>query len=85
MASKLATRLAEKIERDCDIRCNPETFERTYAGKNQKAAGSFVWTMFPSDGQSWFIGSVERASELVKNKYYLSIDEDGYVWGELYE
>lgn len=85
MAGKLAIRLAKKIERDCDIRCDPETFERTYAGKNQKAAGSFVWTMFLSDGQSWFIGSVEMASELVKNKYYLSIDEDGCMWGELYE
>ena len=83
MASKIAIRLAKKIERDCNISCNPETFERTYAGRNQKLAGAFVWRMQLINGIHW-IGSVDPASEIIKQKYYLSIDNEGYIYGEPY-
>ena len=83
MASKIAIRLAKKIERDCDMSCNPETFERTYAGRHQKAMGSIVWRMQLNDGIHW-VGSIEPASEIIKQKYYLSIDNEGYIYGEPY-
>lgn len=75
-------KLAEKIKRDLGIDCDPETFERKYAGKNQKAMGSWVWTMMDN---IWLIGSAEPASKLIKSKYYLSIDEKtGEIFGEEY-
>ena len=76
-ASALAERLAEKIEKDLGLVCDPSTFCRTYAGSWQRARGAVVWTMklknSPLD-----IGSGEPASECVKNKYRLCLIEDGY-------
>lgn len=76
--SFLAVKLAKKIQKDCGIMCYPAKFERTYAGKNMKAAGAFVWTI----GN---IGSTEPASELVKSKYKLNCfysDGDIEIFGE---
>ena len=75
-------KLAEKIKRDLGIDCDTETFERTYAGKNQKAIGAWVWTMMSGIR---LIGSVEPASKLIKSKYYLSIyEKTGEIFGEEY-
>lgn len=76
--SFLAVKLAEKIQKDCGIMCNPSKFKRTYAGKNMKSAGAFVWTI----GN---IGSTEAASELVKSKFKLSCfcsDGEVEIFGE---
>ena len=82
-------RLAEKILQDIGIECDPSTFRRTYAGRNQKAAGAFVWVMLlkerpentPAD--MWLIGSIEPATKLVKKKYKLTFDRsEGEIFGE---
>jgi len=83
MASKIAIRLAKKTEHDCDMSCNPETFERTYAGRHRKAMESIVWRMQLNDGIHW-VGNIEPASEIIKQKYYLNIYNEGYIYGEPY-
>ena len=81
--------LAAKIKEEIGVECDPSTFQRTYAGRNQKAAGAFVWVMVPEGKPDslpenmWLIGSAEPASRLVKEKYHLDFDEkEGEIFGE---
>ena len=80
--------LAEKILEEIGIECDPATFRRTYAGKNQKAWGAFVWTMYPvseinKHSARRYIGSIEPASRLVKRNVRLTFDPvEGEVFGE---
>ena len=79
--SKLAMRLAKKIETELGIRCNPETFHRTYAGCNQRASGAWVWIM-NEENDVRDVGSCWPASECVKQKYALSLGEYGEILPE---
>lgn len=82
--SKLSENLARKIESDTGIICNPDTFARTYAGRNQKANGAIVWEMVSKNGAR-IIGSSWPATECVKKKYvlqYAVIDGVGMIFPE---
>lgn len=57
--------------------------QRTYAGQNLKSAGAFVWFGWVViNGERTYkrIGSSWPASELIKKKYRLVIDDS---WGDL--
>jgi hypothetical protein len=57
--------------------------QRTYAGRNLKAAGAFTWFGWVEiNGERTHkrIGSSWPASELIKKKYRLVIDDS---WGDL--
>ena len=82
MSKKLAEKLADKIEKELGIICEPETFKRTYAGYWQKLSGAFVWTMKVLNSHN-DIGSCTPASECIKRKYNLSITENGMIDIEL--
>ena len=71
--SKLADRLAKKIEKEFGVKCRPETFRRTYAGYWMKLQGAFVWEMDCIGGG--VVGSMYPASELAKGSVELEIDE----------
>ena len=65
-------RLARKIERELGIKCDPCTFQRTYAGYWMRTQGAFSWIMNTTRGGT--IGSMYTASELVKP--YVKLDYD---------
>ena len=57
--------------------------QRTYAGRNLKSAGAFVWfgwVVINGEQTHKRIGSSWPASELIKKKYKLVIDSS---WGDL--
>lgn len=62
--SRLSEKLSEKILHDTGVSTDPGTFQRTYAGYWQKAAGAFLWTMRAKDG-SITVGSCDRASDRI--------------------
>jgi len=79
--SRLSERLAKKIERELHIQCDPATFRRTYAGRNQKAAGAFLWEMNGVHGGT--LGSISPASECVKSTVRLDFDaREGEIFPE---
>jgi hypothetical protein len=82
--SKLSERLTKKIKEELDINCIPETFRRTYAGRNQKAAGAFLCEMQIKDS-SWHVASIQTASELVKSNIKLEADNDFWYNGNTLE
>ena len=63
--SRLSEKLSKKILQDTGVSTDPGTFQRTYAGCWQKAAGAFLWTMQAKDG-SITVGSCDRASDCIK-------------------
>ena len=78
--SKLSEKLARKIEKEIGIRCNPDTFVRTYAGKWQRLAGAFVWEMVCEGGR---IDSISPASDCVRSDVWLDFDpKEGEVFPE---
>lgn len=79
--SRLSERLAEKIKKELGINLNPETFTRTYAGRQQKAGGAWVWMMSETLGHM-DVGSCYPASECVKTKYTLSLGPYGEIFPE---
>lgn len=76
--SRLAERLAKKIHEQLRIDCDTETFVRTYAGRNQKAAGAPLWLMRPKNNSIAMIGSTLPASYLVKKDVSLCAEKSGY-------
>lgn len=76
--SRLAERLAKKIYEQLKIDCDPETFIRTYAGRNQKATGAPLWLMRPKNNSIVMIGSTVPASYLVKKNVPLSAEKRDY-------
>lgn len=60
---KLRQRIKDELGYECE-----ETFVRTYAGRNQKAAGAWVW--FAQAGRLT-IGSQWTMTELLKAPYLL--------------
>lgn len=81
--SALAERLAKKIEQDTGLKCDPNTFVRTYAGRWQREEGAWCWTMRLTES-SYEIGSSDPASECVKQKYKL-IESQSEIHAELKE
>ena len=77
----LAERLANKIREETGREVSPLTFSRTYAGRNMKAAGAFVWMVQDINGIHWY-GSMYPASECVKKKYKLVLGEGGEIFPE---
>ena len=73
MAGRTTTeRLVAKIEAELGVKCDPTTFQRTYAGHWQKAAGAFVWTIMVV-GSNKEIGSRDTATICVKKNYILTL------------
>lgn len=68
-------KLAEKIERDCGIKCDPASFRRTYAGaimKSELSSMSWIMDAYSETGHKILeVGSIDAASELIKKKYRL--------------
>ena len=62
---RIAEKLSNIILKDTGIRTDPTTFSRTYAGKWQKAAGAFLWTMQCEDGLTT-VGGADRATDCIK-------------------
>ena len=79
--SSIAERLAAKIERELGLKCDPATFRRTYAGRWQKASGTWVWSISVVETHN-DIGSCDPASECVKTIYQLTITQDGCICAE---
>lgn len=76
--SRLVERLAKKIHEQLRIDCDTETFVRTYAGRNQKAAGAPLWLMRPKNDSIVMIGSTLPASYLVKKGVSLCAEKSDY-------
>ena len=76
--SILAVRLANKIESELGIQCDPTTFRGTYAGRNQKASGAWVWIM-SEQNDIRDVGSCWPATECVKKNVKLSLWRYGEI------
>ena len=81
--SALAERLAKKIEQDTGLKCDPNTFARTYAGRWQREEDAWCWTMRLAESL-FEIGSSDPASECVKQKYKLIVSQSE-IYAELKE
>ena len=69
--------LSKAILRDTGIRTDLSTFRRTYAGRWQKAAGAFLWTMQCEDGITT-VGGTDRASDCIRPGVTLYAIDDGF-------
>lgn len=72
--------LAEKIKNELLIEVDPNTFTRTYASRNMKAMGAFIWTftIISSDGLNTIVGSTYSATECVRKDRYLTMNQDKF-------
>lgn len=70
--------LAERLRKDLGLNPDESTFTRTYAGSNMKKAGAFVWVCRLKDYPSMEVGSIYRASDLIKSKKPLTMNESDF-------
>ena len=83
---EVVQKLCEKIERDCNIKCDPHSFRRTYAGSQMKCYNGHVsWIMGTCTRPVLEVGSMTAASELIKKKYKLDAYLDGPFFYEIAE
>ena len=76
--SALALRLCKKIENELNIKCDPRTFHRTYAGARQRDHGAWSWMVYLKDGSAKSIGCSAPATECVREEWSLGLDnKDG--------
>lgn len=61
-------RLCQKLQKEYGVTADPDTFGRTYAGRNMKAAGAFAWTMWAKDqtGHPLVVAGFEPVSVLIQ-------------------
>jgi len=74
-------RLKKRIKKEFGY--DIDGIQRTYAGRNLKSAGAFVWfgwVVLKGKRTHKRIGSSWPASELIKKKYCLVIDDS---WGDI--
>lgn len=75
-------KLVKKIHDEVGLECYTSTFHRTRAGRHQKSAGAFSWTI-EAEGHG-YIGSIYPVSECIKKEYKLVlIDEDNLDYPEI--
>lgn len=62
-------RLCKKLQTEYGVTANSDTFRRTYAGRNMKAAGAFIWTIRAVDQENrpLIVAGFEPVSVLIKN------------------
>lgn len=78
--TRLSLILADKIKRDLGVSVIP-VIRRTYAGRNAKDSGGWLWTMARASSCG-DVGSCSRASTLVKCKTKLVIDSNGEIYSD---
>ena len=79
----IPVRLAAKIKKDLALDCDPDTFYSNHASRAMLQNGVWSWGMLVKGDQVGRpVGSVASASELVKKKYRLDIDDCGEIYGE---
>ena len=73
MASKQVIALAKRILDEFGLDADPDTFTRTYVGRNQREAGAYSWIMYCKTGVT-MIGSGEPIRKCVvkRNRIILS-------------
>lgn len=68
-------RLQQKIEKETGFKVRENSFIRTYAGKNQKSAGAFLWFFMLDCPSGAWIGSCFTATEcLRKDRHLIAIE-----------
>ena len=82
MASKQITALAGRINTELGFNIAPDSFSRTYAGKNMKACGAFIWTF--DIGQTGTIGGCWPVRKYLIKRNKLAIEKTGFNEYELF-
>lgn len=72
MASKQVIALAKRISDELGLDADPDTFTRTYAGRNQRAAGAYSWIMFCKTRVA-MIGSSEPVQKCIVKRNRLKL------------
>lgn len=82
MASEQVTKLAERIRQEFGLPVDAERFYRTYAGRNLKAAGAFIWVMY--FGCVGVVGGCEPIRKYITKKNRLAISKDRFNEYEIF-
>ena len=75
--TKNSLRLSKKIYNELGLKVFPIIF-RTYAGRNLKSGGAFVWMMYLEDGRE--VGSISKVSDFFKKDVELYVDTN---WNDI--
>ena len=75
--TKNSLRLSKKIYNELGLKVFPIIF-RTYAGRNLKRGGAFVWMMYLEDGRE--VGSISKVSDFFKKDVELYVDTN---WNDI--
>lgn len=81
MASEQVRKLAERINKEFGLKVDAERFYRTYASKNLKSAGAFIWVIY---SETYIIGGCEPIRKYVTKKNKLAISKDRFNEFELF-
>lgn len=75
MASQQILALAQRIKDEFGIVVDPESFRRTYAGWNQRAAGAITWEIRFGPHNIGSIGGFEPVRKYITKRNQLAIHE----------
>lgn len=72
-------RISKRLRAECGVQIPPETkLHRTYAGREQKSRGGWVWFVLTEDGRE--IGSQISVTDLLKaDKLDVHTDENNSI------
>lgn len=81
-ASKMVKRLVDRIEKEFGIKCDPNSFQRTYANSWLKNEGAYSWTLdvvYKTGGLvAGHVAGFDAVSECVKRKNNLEGYNEGF-------
>lgn len=72
MASKNVEIVAARLKAEFDAEVDPATFQRTRAGKHQRAAGAWLWFFIGAD-RTFMVGGCQPLSEYAVKKNKLDL------------
>lgn len=80
MASKQVLALAERIKEEFGIVVDPDTFRRTYVGRNQRAAGAITWEIRYGTHHIGSIGGYEPIRKYIVKRNKLAMNDS--TWSQ---
>lgn len=78
-------KLCNKLQTEYNVIAYPDTFRRTYAGKNLKAAGAFTWMMDGhNDKGPMIIAGFEPVSKIIRKGTKCTFEQYEEEWQRTY-
>lgn len=79
MASNAILSLAQRIQEEFGIVVDPESFRRTYAGWNQRAAGAITWEIRYGTNNIGSIGGYEPVRKYITKRNQLVLQDSTWA------